>query len=171
MLCKSTAWNSLLFAAQLPKISVLTMGFLHVRMSAALPSPPLVHQELYFVLLCVSKKPMREDNGSTPDIILRKDNPFMTLYQGKDSGSEDEAASRVPDLEKDDFAARRARMNQPKHVVPFNSFLFGPYTSKEKGKLEDVKKPLQMEKKEHARCAFIVLFFQLVGSKNPYRLK
>ncbi|XP_041259057.1 LIM and calponin homology domains-containing protein 1 isoform X2 [Onychostruthus taczanowskii] len=98
-----------------------------------------------------SKKPICEDSGSTPDIILRKDNPFMTHYQGKDSGSEDEAASRVPDLEKDDFATRRARMNQPKHIVPFNSFLVGPYTSKEKGKPEDAKKPLQMEKKEHAR--------------------
>ncbi|XP_037992485.1 LIM and calponin homology domains-containing protein 1 isoform X5 [Motacilla alba alba] len=98
-----------------------------------------------------SKKPVCEDSGSTPDIILRKDNPFMTHYQGKDSGSEDEAASRVPDLEKDDFATRRARMNQPKHTVPFNSFLLGPYTCKEKGKPEDVKKPLQMEKKEHAR--------------------
>ncbi|KAM3672608.1 LIM and calponin homology domains-containing protein 1 isoform 1-T1 [Ammospiza maritima maritima] len=98
-----------------------------------------------------SKKPICEDSGSTPDIILRKDNPFMTHYQGKDSGSEDEAASRVPDLEKDDFATRRARMNQPKHIVPFNSFLIGPYTSKEKGKPEDVKKPLQMGKKEHAR--------------------
>lgn len=130
-------------------------------MSAALPSPPLVHQELYLILLCVSKKPICEDSGSIPDIILRKDNPFMTHYQGKDSGSEDEAASRVPDLEKDDFATRRARMNQPKHIVPFNSFLVGPYTSKEKGKLEDVKKPLQTEKKEHARCAFMFLFFQL----------
>ncbi|KAM6400985.1 LIM and calponin homology domains-containing protein 1 isoform 2-T2 [Pluvialis apricaria] len=98
-----------------------------------------------------SKKPTCEDNGSTPDIILRKDNPFMTHYQGKDSGSEDEAASRVPDLEKDDFATRRAKMNQPKHIVPFNSFLIGPYTSKDKGKLEDIKKPLQMEKQEHAR--------------------
>lgn len=85
----------------------------------------------------------------------------MTHYQGKDSGSEDEATSRLPDLEKDDFATRRARMNQPKNIVPFNSFLVGSYTSKEKGKLEDVKKPLQMEKKEHARCAFMVLIFQL----------
>ncbi|KAM6313626.1 LIM and calponin homology domains-containing protein 1 [Aegotheles albertisi] len=98
-----------------------------------------------------SKKQTCEDNGSTPDIILRRDNPFMTHYQGKDSGSEDEAASRVPDLEKDDFATRRARMNRPKHIVPFNSFLIGPYTSKDKGKLEDIKKPLQMEKQEHAR--------------------
>ncbi|XP_075276867.1 LIM and calponin homology domains-containing protein 1 isoform X1 [Opisthocomus hoazin] len=98
-----------------------------------------------------SKKQTCEDNGSTPDIILRRDNPFMTHYQGKDSGSEDEAASRVPDLEKDDFATRRARMNQAKHIVPFNSFLIGPYTSKDKSKLEDIKKPLQMEKREHAR--------------------
>ncbi|XP_067993715.1 LIM and calponin homology domains-containing protein 1, partial [Melanerpes formicivorus] len=98
-----------------------------------------------------SQRPTCEDSRGTPDIILRKDNPFMTCYQGKDSGSEDEAAARVPDLEKDDFATRRARMNQPKHIVPFNSFLIGPYTNKDKGKLEDVKKPLQMEKQEHAR--------------------
>ncbi|XP_074010469.1 LIM and calponin homology domains-containing protein 1 isoform X2 [Numenius arquata] len=115
-----------------------------------------------------SKKPMCED--STPDIILRKDNPFMTHYQGKDSGSEDEAASRVPDLEKDDFATRRARMNQPKHIVPFNSFLIGPYTSKDKGKPEDVKKPLQTEKREHARRrrVHMVSAREIVTSKeNP----
>ncbi|XP_061327591.1 LIM and calponin homology domains-containing protein 1 isoform X2 [Pezoporus flaviventris] len=98
-----------------------------------------------------SKKPTCEDNGNIPDIILRKDNPFMTCYQGKDSGSEDEASSRIPDLEKDDFAIRRARMNQPKHIVQFDSFLIGSYTSKDKGKLEDAKKPLQVEKQEHAR--------------------
>ncbi|KAM6267537.1 LIM and calponin homology domains-containing protein 1 isoform 7-T7 [Spheniscus humboldti] len=117
-----------------------------------------------------SKKPTCEDNGRTPDIILRRDNPFMTHYQGKDSGSEDEAASRVPDLEKDDFATRRARMNQPKHIVPFNSFLIGPYTSKEKGKLEDIKKPLQMEKQEHARRRRVHMAStrQIVTSKeNP----
>ncbi|XP_059674229.1 LIM and calponin homology domains-containing protein 1 [Gavia stellata] len=117
-----------------------------------------------------SKKPTCEDNGSTPDIILRRDNPFMTHYQGKDSGSEDEAASRVPDLEKDDFATRRARMNQPKHIVPFNSFSIGPYTSKDKGKLEDVKKPLQMEKQEHARRRRVHMASarQIVTSKeNP----
>ncbi|XP_075608356.1 LIM and calponin homology domains-containing protein 1 isoform X2 [Balearica regulorum gibbericeps] len=117
-----------------------------------------------------SKKPTCEDNRSIPDIILRKDNPFMRHYQGKDSGSEDEAASRVPDLEKDDFATRRARMNQPKHIVPFNSFLIGPYTSKDKGKLEDIKKPLQMEKQEHARRrrVHIASAKQIVTSKeNP----
>lgn len=85
----------------------------------------------------------------------------MTRYQRKDSGSEDETANRVPDLEKDDFATRRARMNQPKHIVPFNSFIIGPYTNKDKGKLEDSKKPLQVEKQEHARCAFMVFLFLL----------
>ncbi|XP_074947698.1 LIM and calponin homology domains-containing protein 1 isoform X1 [Phalacrocorax aristotelis] len=117
-----------------------------------------------------SKKPTCEDNGSTPDIILRKDNPFMIHYQGKDSGSEDEAASRVPDLEKDDFATRRARMNQPKQIVSFNSFLIGPYTSKDKGKLEDIKKPVQVEKQEHARRRRVHMASarQIVTSKeNP----
>ncbi|XP_027747082.1 LIM and calponin homology domains-containing protein 1 isoform X1 [Empidonax traillii] len=117
-----------------------------------------------------SEKLICEDTGSIPDIILRKDNPFMTHYQGKDSGSEDEATSRVPDLEKDDFATRRARLNQPKHTVPFNSFLVGSYTSKDKGKLEDVTKPLQMEKKEHARRRWVQLASvgQIVTSEeNP----
>ncbi|XP_057263497.1 LIM and calponin homology domains-containing protein 1 isoform X3 [Pezoporus wallicus] len=117
-----------------------------------------------------SKKPTCEDNGNIPDIILRKDNPFMTCYQGKDSGSEDEASSRIPDLEKDDFAIRRARMNQPKHIVQFDSFLIGSYTSKDKGKLEDAKKPLQVEKQEHARRRRVHMASvrQIVTSKeNP----
>ncbi|XP_019381585.1 PREDICTED: LIM and calponin homology domains-containing protein 1 isoform X1 [Gavialis gangeticus] len=96
-----------------------------------------------------SQKPTCEDSETTPDIILRKENPFM--IQGKDSGSEDEMVCRLPDLEKDDFAARRARMNQPKLTVPFNQFLYGPYTNKDKGKLEDVKKSSQKEKQEYAR--------------------
>ncbi|KAM9193593.1 LIM and calponin homology domains-containing protein 1 isoform 2-T2 [Mergus octosetaceus] len=120
-----------------------------------------------------SKMQACEDNGSTPDIILRKENPFMTRYQRKDSGSEDEAASRVPDLEKDDFATRRARMNQPKHIVPFNSFIIGPYTNKDKGKLEDSKKPLQVEKQEHARGSqvHVATARQLVTHKENTLLK
>ncbi|XP_032042024.1 LIM and calponin homology domains-containing protein 1 [Aythya fuligula] len=120
-----------------------------------------------------SKMQACEDNGSTPDIILRKENPFMTRYQRKDSGSEDEAASRVPDLEKDDFATRRARMNQPKHIVPFNSFIIGPYTNKDKGKLEDSKKPLQVEKQEHARGSqvHVAAARQLVTHKENTLLK
>ncbi|EOB04399.1 hypothetical protein Anapl_10644, partial [Anas platyrhynchos] len=120
-----------------------------------------------------SKMQACEDNGSTPDIILRKENPFMTRYQRKDSGSEDETASRVPDLEKDDFATRRARMNQPKHIVPFNSFIIGPYTNKDKGKLEDSKKPLQVEKQEHARGSqvHVAAARQLVTHKENTLLK
>ncbi|XP_068536323.1 LIM and calponin homology domains-containing protein 1 isoform X4 [Anas acuta] len=120
-----------------------------------------------------SKMQACEDNGSTPDIILRKENPFMTRYQRKDSGSEDETASRVPDLEKDDFATRRARMNQPKQIVPFNSFIIGPYTNKDKGKLEDSKKPLQVEKQEHARGSqvHVAAARQLVTHKENTLLK
>ncbi|XP_074984059.1 LIM and calponin homology domains-containing protein 1 isoform X2 [Caretta caretta] len=99
-----------------------------------------------------SQKQICEDSEPTPDVILHKEKPSMMHYQGKDSGSEDEAVCRVPDLEKDDFAARRARLNQPKLTVSFNQFLVGPCTNKDKGKLEGVKKPSQKEKQEYARA-------------------
>ncbi|EMP26720.1 LIM and calponin like proteiny domains-containing protein 1, partial [Chelonia mydas] len=99
-----------------------------------------------------SQKQICEDSEPTPNIILHKEKPSMMHYQGKDSGSEDEAVCRVPDLEKDDFAARRARLNQPKLTVSFNQFLVGPCTNKDKGKLEGVKKPSQKEKQEYARA-------------------
>ncbi|XP_039396325.1 LIM and calponin homology domains-containing protein 1 isoform X2 [Mauremys reevesii] len=99
-----------------------------------------------------SQKQIYEDSEPTPDIILHKEKPSLMHCQGKDSGSEDEAVCRVPDLEKDDFAARRARLNQPKLTESFNQFLVGPCTNKDKGKLEGVKKPLQKEKQEYARA-------------------
>ncbi|XP_034627842.1 LIM and calponin homology domains-containing protein 1 isoform X12 [Trachemys scripta elegans] len=100
-----------------------------------------------------SQKQIYEDSEPTPDIILHKEKPSMMHCQGKDSGSEDEAVCRVPDLEKDDFAARRARLNQPKFTVSFNQFLVGPCTNKDKGKLEGAKKPIQKEKQEYARAS------------------
>lgn len=43
------------------------------------------------------------------NIIRRKENPFLVPPTcSRDSESEDEVACRLPDLEKDDFAARRA---------------------------------------------------------------
>ncbi|XP_062992494.1 LIM and calponin homology domains-containing protein 1 [Elgaria multicarinata webbii] len=87
-----------------------------------------------------SQKHMCEMNELTPDIILRKENPFMLCYQRKDSGSEDERDDRIPDLEKDDFAVRRARLNQPKLMMPFNQYLLGSYTNRDQGKVEERKK-------------------------------
>ncbi|XP_053259883.1 LIM and calponin homology domains-containing protein 1 isoform X2 [Podarcis raffonei] len=81
-----------------------------------------------------------------PDILLRKENPFMLSYQRKDSGSEDERDDRIPDLEKDDFAIRRARLNQPKLTLPFNQYLLGSYANKDRGKVEEGKK--QKKKQE-----------------------
>ncbi|XP_031198371.1 LIM and calponin homology domains-containing protein 1 isoform X4 [Mastomys coucha] len=78
-----------------------------------------------------SQKQSSEEKESIRDIILRKENPFLTHQHGKDSESEDEAACLLPDLEKDDFAARRARMNQSKPMVPLNQLLYGPYRSKD----------------------------------------
>ncbi|XP_057628396.1 LIM and calponin homology domains-containing protein 1 isoform X6 [Chionomys nivalis] len=79
-----------------------------------------------------SQKPLSDEKEAARDIVLRKENPFLTQH-GKDSESEDEAACRLPDLEKDDFAARRARMNQNKPIVPLNQLLYGPYRIKDAG--------------------------------------
>ncbi|KAM7326355.1 hypothetical protein ACRRTK_014833 [Alexandromys fortis] len=79
-----------------------------------------------------SQKPLSDEKEAARDIVLRKENPFLTQH-GKDSESEDEAACRLPDLEKDDFAARRARMNQSKPIVPLHQLLYGPYLKKDAG--------------------------------------
>ncbi|XP_007496576.1 LIM and calponin homology domains-containing protein 1 isoform X2 [Monodelphis domestica] len=84
-----------------------------------------------------SQKQINEEKETIPDIILRKKNSF--LY-GHESEPEDGVECRLPDLEKDDFAARRARMNQTKSTVPLNQLLFGPYIKKES---DGVKQPLK----------------------------
>nr|XP_026242994.1 LIM and calponin homology domains-containing protein 1 isoform X10 [Urocitellus parryii] len=78
-----------------------------------------------------SQKQVNKEKEAIRDIILRKENPFLTHQHGRDSESEDEVACRLPDLEKDDFAARRARTNQTKPAVPLNQLLYGPYRKKD----------------------------------------
>ncbi|XP_029333794.1 LIM and calponin homology domains-containing protein 1 isoform X5 [Mus caroli] len=78
-----------------------------------------------------SLKQSSEEKEAIRDIVLRKENPFLTHQHGKDSESEDEVACQLPDLEKDDFAARRAKMNQSKPMVPLNQLLYGPYRNKD----------------------------------------
>ncbi|XP_061441009.1 LIM and calponin homology domains-containing protein 1 isoform X10 [Rhineura floridana] len=93
-----------------------------------------------------SQKQMCKMGELTPDIILRKENPFTLCYQQKDSGSEEEREDRIPDLEKDDFAIRKARLNQLKVTLPFNQYLLGSYANKDRGKVEEGKK--QKKKQE-----------------------
>uniref|UniRef100_A0A4W2HPJ4 LIM and calponin homology domains 1 n=1 Tax=Bos indicus x Bos taurus TaxID=30522 RepID=A0A4W2HPJ4_BOBOX len=86
-----------------------------------------------------SQKQLNDEKEAVRNIILRKENPFLVHQHGRDSESEDEVACRLPDLEKDDFAARRARMNQTKPVVPLNQLLYGPYRKKEAEKSDGSK--------------------------------
>ncbi|XP_057582669.1 LIM and calponin homology domains-containing protein 1 isoform X2 [Hippopotamus amphibius kiboko] len=86
-----------------------------------------------------SQKQLSDEKEAVRDIILRKENPFLIHQHGRDSESEDEVACRLPDLEKDDFAARRARMNQTKPMVPLNQLLYGPYRKKEAEKSDGSK--------------------------------
>ncbi|XP_050647148.1 LIM and calponin homology domains-containing protein 1 isoform X3 [Macaca thibetana thibetana] len=77
-----------------------------------------------------SQKQLSEDKEAIRDIVLRKENSFLTHQHGNNSEAEGEVVCRLPDLEKDDFAARRARMNQTKPMVPLNQLLYGPYPKK-----------------------------------------
>ncbi|XP_049742904.1 LIM and calponin homology domains-containing protein 1 isoform X9 [Elephas maximus indicus] len=86
-----------------------------------------------------SRKQLSNDKEAVRDVILRKENAFLAHQQGKDLESEDEVTCRLPDLEKDDFAARRARMNQNKPKVPLNQLLYGPYRKKEPEKSDGSK--------------------------------
>ncbi|XP_054438085.1 LIM and calponin homology domains-containing protein 1 isoform X7 [Pteronotus mesoamericanus] len=86
-----------------------------------------------------SQKQLSDEKEAVRDIVLRKENPFLTHQHGKNSESEEELACRLPDLEKDDFAARRARMNQTKPMVPLHQLLYGPYRKKEAEKSESSK--------------------------------
>lgn len=108
----------------------------------------------------ISQKQLSDEREAVRDIILRRENPFLVHQSGKDPESEDEVACRLPDLEKDDFAARRARMNQTKPMVPLNQLLYGPYQKKEPEKSDGSKQLSKgiSEKKnlEHKRCALCV---------------
>ncbi|XP_041131054.1 LIM and calponin homology domains-containing protein 1-like isoform X3 [Polyodon spathula] len=88
-----------------------------------------------------SPKPVIEESQSAPlDIILRRDNDFLKHQQGRESDSEEEEQEqRLPDIEKDDLASRKARMNQLKPKVPHNQFLPMP-CSKSEEKWENIKK-------------------------------
>ncbi|XP_016088748.1 LIM and calponin homology domains-containing protein 1-like [Sinocyclocheilus grahami] len=84
-----------------------------------------------------------EAKPPSPDIILRRDNEFMraTAPQQWDSNEEDddeEAERKVPDVQKDDLASRRARMNQFKPSVA-RHFLPGTCSWKDQEKWEGIR--------------------------------
>ncbi|KAG1956627.1 LIM and calponiny domains-containing protein [Pimephales promelas] len=112
-----------------------------------------------------------EDNKAkppSPDIILRRDNDFMRAAAPHqwDSNEEDEdaeAEQKVPDVQKDDLASRRARMNQFKPSVAHN-FLPGSCSWKDREKWEGIRlasqhavlermEKMELEKKSQADSA------------------
>ncbi|XP_075423390.1 LIM and calponin homology domains-containing protein 1 isoform X2 [Ascaphus truei] len=75
------------------------------------------------------KQPM-EDGESAADMVLRKENTLVMCREGMDIGSEEVEDCRVPDIERDDLATRRARINQLRITTPFNQFVHGSYMNK-----------------------------------------
>lgn len=101
----------------------------------------------------------------SPDIILRRDNDFMRAaathqWDSNEEDEDEEAEQKVPDVQKDDLASRRARMNQFKPSVAHN-FLPGSCSWKDQKKWEGIRLASQhavlerMEKmeQEKKRCA------------------
>uniref|UniRef100_A0A8C2BA72 LIM and calponin homology domains 1a n=1 Tax=Cyprinus carpio TaxID=7962 RepID=A0A8C2BA72_CYPCA len=99
----------------------------------------------------------------SPDIILRRDNEFMhaAAPQQWDSNEEDddeEAERKVPDVQKDDLASRRARMNQFKPRIAHH-FLPGSCSWKDREKWEGIRLASQhavlerMEKMEQEKIS------------------
>ncbi|TRY94474.1 hypothetical protein DNTS_004614 [Danionella cerebrum] len=84
-----------------------------------------------------------EDKPPSPDIILRCENDFMradaTHQWDSNEEDEDEAGERkVPDLQKDDLASRKARMNQFKPSA-VHHFLPGSCSWKDQQKWEGIR--------------------------------
>uniref|UniRef100_A0A8C5PKF3 LIM and calponin homology domains 1 n=1 Tax=Leptobrachium leishanense TaxID=445787 RepID=A0A8C5PKF3_9ANUR len=78
-----------------------------------------------------SQKQTTEDGEN--EIALRKENHFQTCSEAPGADSEEEEEEcRVPDLERDDLATRKARMNQPKTPPSFNQYVYGSYLNKTK---------------------------------------
>ncbi|CAH2300091.1 LIM and calponin homology domains-containing 1 isoform X1 [Pelobates cultripes] len=92
-----------------------------------------------------SQKQSTED-GET-DTVLRKENAVLMCSEGVAVDSEEEEEeeeSRVPDIERDDLATRRAKMNQPRTPPSFNQYMFGSYLNKTKTPPETSKSPVPL---------------------------
>ncbi|XP_039181169.1 LIM and calponin homology domains-containing protein 1 isoform X3 [Crotalus tigris] len=87
-----------------------------------------------------SPKPLGRVNELTRDIVLRRENPFTWCYQPKEADSEEEGGDRIPDLEKDDFAVRRARLHRHERALPFAHFLLPPDADQDRKGREARKK-------------------------------
>ncbi|OCT96798.1 LIM and calponin homology domains-containing protein 1-like isoform X2 [Xenopus laevis] len=77
-----------------------------------------------------SQSQVSEVIDGAPDIVLRKENAFLKAYEGMGSDSEEEEECKIPDVQRDDLATRRARMNQPKSPMQFNQYIQGSYLNK-----------------------------------------
>ncbi|XP_051784015.1 LIM and calponin homology domains-containing protein 1-like isoform X1 [Erpetoichthys calabaricus] len=90
-----------------------------------------------------SQETSEEKNAAATSVILRQDNDLLRneLQHGLDS-EEEEDEQRFPDVEKDDFALRKVKMNQFKPKISPTQFIPSPTASKEKEAAKDMKKDL-----------------------------
>ncbi|XP_073802935.1 LIM and calponin homology domains-containing protein 1a isoform X16 [Danio rerio] len=109
----------------------------------------------------VSPAEASKPKSPSPDIILRRDNDFMRAavphqWDSDEEEEDEEAEQKVPDVQKDDLASRRARMNQFKPSVAHH-FLPSSCSWKDREKWEGIRMASQhavlerMEKMEQEK--------------------
>ncbi|CAL8331281.1 unnamed protein product [Lota lota] len=110
------------------------------------------------------KEERHEDRGPSPDIILRRDNDFLTNHKAtwdasssSDGEGDEDAKKKVPDVRKDDLASRRASRVA---VAPrVHQFLPAPVcSSRDRERLEGIRRASQQalqEKEPSERAAAV----------------
>ncbi|XP_060772525.1 LIM and calponin homology domains-containing protein 1a isoform X10 [Neoarius graeffei] len=83
-----------------------------------------------------------QGKSPSPDIIPQCDNDFLraehTHERDKEDDEDKEGDRKVPDIQKDDLASRRARMNQPKRSVA-HQFLPSSCSRKDRERWEGIR--------------------------------
>lgn len=83
-----------------------------------------------------------QGKSPSPDIIRQCDNDFLraehTHERDKEDDEDKEGDRKVPDIQKDDLASRRARMNQPKRSVA-HQFLPSSCSRKDRERWEGIR--------------------------------
>lgn len=101
------------------------------------PSPKVTWQE------------PEQPRSPSPDIILRRDNDFFRSdhaheWDDDDTAEDEDVNRKVPDIQKDDLASRRARMNQPR-PSGMHRFLPSSCSKKDRERWEGI-----MQSSQHA---------------------
>ncbi|CAL8286370.1 unnamed protein product [Arctogadus glacialis] len=117
-----------------------------------------------------------KDRGPSPDIVLRRDNDFLTNHKAtwdasssSDGEGEEDARRKVPDVRKDDLASRRAPRGGP--LAPrVHQFLPAPVcSSRDRERWEGIRRASQLALQEEEPSERAAAVSDIITRKdNPF---